>query len=213
MWERDEASLHAFLHALNTALPTIRITWQISRTSVPYMDVEVSKGPPMANGAAPLVVSTYQKPHNKYLYIPRASFHRPHTLAGFVRGELLRYAVTNTHAAGFERMKRLFYQRLLDRGYSKAWLDGSFAGVRHTDRHAHLQRTRRARVRQPAAPVFVSAFGPYEAQCSLSSVINSVFARHASHADMRAVFGAGERITVAYTTTRSVGAQLVRARL
>jgi hypothetical protein len=216
VWEQDRASLDAFLLAIGSALPTINITWHVSTTSIAYMDLVITKDLTVSGATVPLVIGTYQKPHNRYLYIPRVSFHRPHVFSGFVRGELIRYAVTNTRAEGFARMQRLFMQRLLDRGYPKAWLDRVFATVSHADRGAHLQapgRRRRAAA-QSQPPVFVSANGPYEMRVSLSAVINSVYQPHAhQHHAVRAALGGVDRVTVAFTAGRSIGAQLVRARL
>ena len=151
VWERDAASLDAFLAALNTALPGIRLTWHTSTDSIAFMDLVISKGPSLNGASVSLQVSTFQKAHNKYLYVPRGSFHRPHMFTAFVRGELIRYAVTNTHSSGFDRMKALFRERLLDRGYSDASLDPIFASVSHTSRHEHLHTSRRQRGSQGAA--------------------------------------------------------------
>jgi hypothetical protein len=215
VWERDRASLEAFLADLNSALPGIRITWQISSTSIACLDLVITKDQSKVGPTVPLVISTFQKPHNRYLYIPRSSFHRPHTFAGFVRGELIRYAVTNTHAAGFQRMRRLFMQRLLARGYSKAWLREVFATVSHASRGAHLaaprRRARAAAQSQP--PVFVASNGPLEMQARLSAVINSVYAQHAQQGEVRAALAGANRITVAYHANPSIGALLVRAQL
>lgn len=216
VWERDRLSLDAFLSALNAALPGINLTWQVSTTSIPYMDLVITKDLSVPGASVPLVVSTYQKPHNKYLYIPRASFHRPHIFAGFVRGELIRYAVTNTHPQGFARMRQLFMQRLLHRGYSKAWLLHLFAGVTHDSRRGHLSAPRRRQrgVEQPQPPVFVASNGPLEMRESLSTVINTVYRKHAmQHMEVRDAMGGAERIVVAYRTNPSIGACLVHAKL
>jgi len=57
-----------------------------------------------AGNMVPIMFSTYQKPHDKYLYIPFQSHHRSHVFRAFVRGELIRYVsvvVTNTLSADF----------------------------------------------------------------------------------------------------------------
>jgi hypothetical protein len=41
--QQDFESLMAFLQALNSTLPNIRLTWQISQTSIDYMDITISK--------------------------------------------------------------------------------------------------------------------------------------------------------------------------
>ncbi len=170
------------------------------------------------NGASvSLQVSTFQKAHNKYLYVPRGSFHRPHMFAAFVRGELIRYAVTNTHSSGFDRMKALFRERLLDRGYSDASLDPIFASVSHTSRHEHLHTSRRQRgsqgAAQAAAPVFVAANGPAEMHNSLSAAINAAHARFAHDPHVQRAMAGAQRITVAYRNPPSLAARLVRAQL
>jgi hypothetical protein len=117
VWERDYASLLLFLQALNSTLPNIRLTWQISQTSIDYMDITISKCMDSAGPTVGLKVTTYQNPHNQYMYIPWHSFHRPGMYKGFIKAELQRYAVTNTLPADFERMKTLFMTSLLDGGY------------------------------------------------------------------------------------------------
>lgn len=215
VWEQDRPSLMAFLAALNTAMPGIQLTWQVSTTSIAFMDLVISKDLSVTGSTVPLLVSTYQKPHNRYLYLPAFSFHRAHTFAGFVRGELIRYAVTNTRRHGFECMKRRFMERLLQRGFSKAWLARLFAQVSHDSRHAHLQASahRRRAAGQPQPPVFVATHGLLEASGRLSYVINEVYGRHQGQPAVRAAMAGASHITVAYRAPPSIGARLVRARL
>jgi flavin-dependent dehydrogenase len=73
VWEKDLASLHEFLHMLNTLLPNLKLTWHIDQHSVPYMDLQITKH--VQGDVAIWSVSTYQKPHIRYLYIPYNSFH------------------------------------------------------------------------------------------------------------------------------------------
>jgi hypothetical protein len=215
VWEQDRPSLLAFLAALNAAMPGIQLTWQVSTTSIAYMDLVITKDLSLPGDTVPLLVSTYQKPHNRYLYLPAFSFHRAHTFAGFVRGELIRYAVTNTSRHGFECMKRRFMERLLQRGYSKAWLSHLFAQVSHASRHAHLQASQRRRraAGQPQPPVFVATHGLLEASGRLSHVINGVYERHQGQPAVQAAMAGAPHVTVAFRAPPSIGARLVRARM
>ena len=211
VWERDMDSLHAFLHQLNSLLPNIKITWHISQDTVAYMDLQITKQ--VQGDTATFVISTYQKPHNRYLYIPYTSFHRRSVYRGFVKAELLRYAVTNTHAAGFERMKQLFYHRLQARGYPTKALDAWFGLVQHADRVRLLDQP--CIVGKPTAsvpPVLVLPNGQFEMTISLASVVNSVFARHKHHAAVAQLFGGVDaRILVAYYKNQSLGARFIKA--
>lgn len=212
IWERDIVSLQHFLHMLNTHLPNIKITWKISQTNVDYMDLTVTKviG---ADGRGRFVLSTYQKPHNRYLYIPYNSFHRPCVFKGFVKAELLRYAVTNTLPAGFEHMKSLFHQRLLERGYPVAALTSWFAQVTHADRVRLLDKEQPVDAAPKSdPPVLVLPNGQFEMVVSLGRVVNGVFDKHKHHPELANIFGGPEgRVIVAYTKNKSLGARFVKA--
>ena len=54
--------------------------------SIVYIDLVITKDLSLPGDTVPLLVSTYQKPHNRYLYLLAFSFYRTHTFAGFVRG-------------------------------------------------------------------------------------------------------------------------------
>jgi hypothetical protein len=59
VWERDRASLDAFLAALNSALPGIQLTWNTSTTSIAFMDLVIAKDLSMSGATVLLVVSTH----------------------------------------------------------------------------------------------------------------------------------------------------------
>lgn len=73
-----------------------------------------------------LEFKTFQKPVNKYLYLPYFSNHPPSTIRGFIKGELIRYSRTNSLYPYELAMRSLFYDRLLARGYPKAYLNSIF---------------------------------------------------------------------------------------
>lgn len=215
IWEQDEASLLQFLRLLNTLAPSLKLSWVISKESVAYMDLQVTKVVQADGATARLQLSTYQKPHNRYLYIPFNSFHRPSVFKGFVKAELLRYAVTNTTAACFERMKSMFYGRLKDRGYPAHVLDGWFAAVQHSDRVRLLNKQPvdlAAGPQQSVPPVLVLPNGQFEMNASIARVVNAVYASHKQHEAVASVFGQQDKITVAFYKNQTLGARFIRAR-
>ena len=213
VWERDEASLLAFLQQLNTRLGNIRLTWQYSQSSIDYMDLTVTKCAAGAGSVVPLKVTTYQKPHNQYMYIPYHSFHRRGVFKGFIKAELQRYAVTNTQQADFDHMKALFMQRLVDRGYPIGQLQRWFAAVGHSCREALLSRPPVPRRLASHSPVLVLPNGQFEMTANIAAVLNSVYAQHSQHPAVASIFGGSNaRLIVAYYKNRSLGARLIRAR-
>jgi hypothetical protein len=73
-----------------------------------------------------LEIDLYQKPINKYLYLPANSHHPIHQITGFIRGELLRYRRICSNDQRFKVHKLEFYNRLKKRGYSRKFLDKLF---------------------------------------------------------------------------------------
>lgn len=212
VWEEDEASLVAFLQLLNSTLPNINLTWQYSQHSIDYMDLTITKCAGTGS-AVGLKVTTYQKPHNQYMYIPYFSFHRRGVFKGFVKAELQRYAVTNTLPADFEHMKGLFMQRLVDRGYPVCTLRKWFANVSHSCREQLLQRPVGTKRHSSVPPVLVLPNGQFEMTARIAAVVNRVYAAHKHEPAVASVFGGPDaRLLVAYTKNRSLGARLIRAR-
>jgi hypothetical protein len=72
-------------------------------------------------------IKLYQKPSNKYLYIPPTSSHHKHILKNFIVNELLRYKLYNSSTEDFLHCRELFCQRLQARGYSLRYLQRIFA--------------------------------------------------------------------------------------
>jgi hypothetical protein len=55
-------------------------------------------------------------------------------LTGFIKGELTRYARLSTSAFSYQRTKQLFFERLLQRGYSRMMIRPIFRRHRWTSR-------------------------------------------------------------------------------
>jgi hypothetical protein len=64
----------------------------------------------------------YQKPSNKYQYIPPLSQHNPSIFPALVLSELKRYLLACTHRDDFYDLLPLFHQRLTRRGYPPHFL-------------------------------------------------------------------------------------------
>jgi hypothetical protein len=100
-------------------IPGITIAWEVaSRYRQVFLDIDIQRDP----FSTKLTCSPYQKPLNKYLYISPKSSHDRHTFAGFIKGELTRYARLSTSPHNYQITKELFYKRLLKRGYPRYFL-------------------------------------------------------------------------------------------
>ena len=82
------------------------------------MDLHIFKAKNVYNGEN-LNIKVYQKPENKYMYIPYKSAHPRHTIKNYVIGELKRYARINTEELNFLKTKNIFFLRMRNRGFKK----------------------------------------------------------------------------------------------
>jgi len=108
---------------LNQLNPTIKIDFSSpSKYTMDFLDVTTFFNPITST----IGTQIYQKALNKYLYITPESCHVPHMFSGFVKGELTRYARLCSNVYSYEHIKQQFYQRLVDRGYSRRFLNRIF---------------------------------------------------------------------------------------
>ena len=114
--------------------------------SVTFMDVTISKDPATydpTTGTIQLRFNTYQKPMHAYLYLPFFSFHPASVKTSWLRGELVRYARTNSAVGDFAQLARLFWDRVLQRQYPLRLVRRAFAAVSFADRQTYLAVNRK----------------------------------------------------------------------
>ena len=66
-----------------------------------------------------LSIKVFQKPENKYMFIPFKSAHPRHTIKNYILGELKRYVRINTEEFNFLKIRNKFFLRLRNRGFKK----------------------------------------------------------------------------------------------
>ena len=88
IWDGPKGVLLEFLDALNSKTDRIKLTYCISDSSISFSDLF----PYRDISSSVLQFSTFQKPLNKYLYMPFESFHPSSNKNAFIKGELMRYA-------------------------------------------------------------------------------------------------------------------------
>ena len=132
IWKGSIQGLLMFRDFINSIIPGINVTLKFGRLSVDFLDVTVYK----ENGV--LKVKTYQKPLNCHSYLPSNSNHPPGCIKGFIKGELIRLCRTNSEERDFLHYKRLFRERLRNRGYKDSYLSLIFPLIQHSDRQTYL---------------------------------------------------------------------------
>ena len=97
-----------FLDDLNRKRDRIKLTFSISESNISFLDLFLYRD----NSVNVLQFSTFQKPLNKYLYIPFESFHPCSNKKAFIKGELMRYARNSSTFRSFSETRDKFWKRL-----------------------------------------------------------------------------------------------------
>jgi len=91
-----------------------------------------------------IVTSLYAKPLALYQYIPPSSCHPPGVLTGLVLGQVLRIFQLSSRDQDINNELRLFYKRLIDRGYNREGLLPLFArGIDNAKSYMALSQVQR----------------------------------------------------------------------
>ena len=128
-WKGTDEDLTTFIANLNNLIPGIKFTSNRSKQQVEFLDLNIFI---QDND---LHFSTHQKVLNKYIYISPKSCHPQHTLTGFIKGELTRYALNSSNYHLYCTTRRLFFARLLARGYQRKFLLPIFNNHKYSNRY------------------------------------------------------------------------------
>ena len=133
----NDTDSHSFINRLQSLHPSLHFTVSTSKHFAVFLDVYLYKGHRFHTDGF-IDTSVYQKPLNRYLYIPYSSFHSKVQKTAFIKAELLRYIRISSSRLDFLKIRRLFYWRLRLRGYPKAFLLEIFDHLKYQDRSKHL---------------------------------------------------------------------------
>lgn len=138
---------------LNHLAESIKLKTIISQDRVVFLDLEICIDP----YGDYLIMLPYQKPLNRYLYIPFNSYHPSHAKRSFIRGELLRYVRLSTRRCDFLRIRNLFYNRLRNREYPIWFLKTIFEEVSY-DSRSQLIKYKRKKEKAANPTVFFKTY-------------------------------------------------------
>ena len=115
------AELESFIHFVNNFHPALKFTWEISETSVSFLDILIS-----INGSR-LTTSVFYKPTDSHSYLLFSSSHPNHTKRSIPFSQFLRLRRICSEDEDFQtkscEMRNFFVQR----GYPTSLLDTAFS--------------------------------------------------------------------------------------
>ena len=116
LWDTSTDKIEEFLEKANSFHPTIKLTAEISKTEITFLDTKVYKGERFHKESI-LDVQTHKKPTETFQFTNSYSCHPPGVTKGFIKGEALRLLGTNSSKDTFEQNIQNFESRLKCRGY------------------------------------------------------------------------------------------------
>lgn len=134
---RGDTQLQVFQQRLNSIHPRMKFSLEASPQSTDFLDLTVYKGSRFATSGV-LDLRTFQKPMNRFLYIPYKTFHRQTSLVGFIGTEVRRFARNSSDEAAFLDTLLFFIQNLRARGYPAHFIAKSIHGITYARRAEFL---------------------------------------------------------------------------
>lgn len=127
---KEAAEIFISRFSNDARLPTIKCSnFTISNQDGVFLDLKIFKGNRFASTSI-FDIKTYQKPQNKYLYLPLNSFHPKAIFPAYIVSELNRYRLTCNNDNDFDEIKEDFFKRLQARGYPSEFLTPLFLKVK-----------------------------------------------------------------------------------
>ena len=163
------AALFAELNALNT---NIQLTFTISLWTAIFLDLTIFKGR-LFKQKHILDTKCYQKPMNRYLFMP---FNSEHTMAckiSIVHGELRRYIKRSSARDDYIGIAGLLRQRLHLRGFPFWFLAKAFASAPRFEQRSDLLAIKQKSTDDVPSIVFATTFSRKLLNSGLSRAIFS----------------------------------------
>jgi hypothetical protein len=121
---RDNAL--TYIQTFNSILKTIHCSsYTIDDKEGVFLDLTIFKGTRF-HAMQRFDIKVFQKPQNKYLYLPPNSFHSKSVYTAFISAELDRYRTYCNNDADYIDIRDKFHERLVARGYTKEFLEPIF---------------------------------------------------------------------------------------
>ena len=147
---KEDAEIFLKKFSSDKDLPTIKCSsFTIDDKEGIFLDLKIFKGERF-RASHRLDVKVYQKPQNKYLYLPPNSFHPKAIFPAYIKAEINRYRLICSNDNDFKEVREEFRNRLIARGYTQEMLEPLF--LSHKTRKELLQNIRKKKSKKQSEP-------------------------------------------------------------
>lgn len=120
VWTGTRDELTEFETYLNTLIPDIKITLNVSESEVNFLDTTVFKY--SQNDTCTLETRVYFKETDTHQLLHTSSFHPPHTTQGVLKSQVLRFKRLSSFKTDYDKACFILFNSLKKRGYNKRQL-------------------------------------------------------------------------------------------
>jgi hypothetical protein len=200
--EQNSDLTNPFIKEMNELNVNIKLVWTPPNTRCDFLDISLELN---QHG---IKTKVFQKPLNRYAYLPWKSYHTKAQKQGFIKAETLRYARICSSRKDFNHMKRLFTLRLQRRGYPLSVIHKVMNRVKWNHRIHNLFRKKENKGLIPF--LFKTEFNPIIEHRKMRGCLDA-FTR-----DLEKITGIPqtlkERITICYSLPPTMHSLILRAR-
>jgi hypothetical protein len=141
--KKDMTQIQNFQTDMNNIHPNIKLIWTPASLKVDFLDITIMLDLKISK----IRTLTFQKPLNKYSYLPFKSYHTLSMKTGFIKGEAIRYVRTCSRKKDYNKMIKLFTIRLQRRGYPLHLINQTINQVNYKFRTQYLiQRAKQTKI-------------------------------------------------------------------
>jgi len=116
IWPGDEKDLERFIAHLNRSHPTIKFTYECSKTSVDFLDITIYKGE-RYRATGKLDIKPHFKKTNKFQYLEFTSAHPRNTFKSLIKGEMTRLLRACSSEQEYTKIQQKMFKLFKERGY------------------------------------------------------------------------------------------------
>jgi len=156
IWPGTREELTEFENYLNSLIPSIKITLNVSDTHIDFLDTTIFKQ--TINKKSSLRSKVFFKATDTHQLLHQTSFHPPHTTAGIVKSQIIRFKRICSYKEDFDEACSILFNALYARGYNRRLL-------RKTKHHIwHNYNTKQSiKDNKPIIPIVIP-FSPLSTQ-------------------------------------------------
>ena len=207
-WLGDEDELVNFISRINSIHPTLKFTYEWSKTEINFLDLTLYKEDRFQNMQV-LDIKCFSKSCDTFQYLSRDSSHPNSCFHGMIKGEAIRYIRNSSSEAEYERKLDFFISKLLIRGYKKQEVLPCLADIPYKRRYVYLEDVPKNSSEIPL--VFCTHYFPQRSNVKIKKAFLRNWHYISNNQNLCKIFPCPP--ILALRRTQNLGERLVRAKI